>query len=72
VGGQTIFDVAQFPIDYEATYNVQAIDPRHTYGLSVRITDAQDNLVYINTQSYPVITQGNPTYHVEVMVDKVN
>jgi uncharacterized lipoprotein YbaY/heat shock protein HslJ len=69
VGGQTIFDVAQFPIDYEATYNAQAIDPRHTYGLNVRITDAQGNLLYINAQSYPVITQGNPTYHVEVHVE---
>jgi uncharacterized lipoprotein YbaY len=72
VGGQTIFDVTQFPIDFEATYNAQAIDPRHTYALTVRITDAQGNLLYINTQSYPVITQGNPTYHVEVMVDKIN
>lgn len=72
VGGQMIFDVTQFPIPFEATYNAQAIDPRHTYALNVRITDAQGNLLYINTQSYPVITQGNPTYNVEVMVEKVN
>jgi uncharacterized lipoprotein YbaY/heat shock protein HslJ len=72
VGGQIISGITQFPIDYEATYNAGAIDPRHTYGLNVRITDAQGNLLYINTQAYPVITQGNPTYHVEVMVDKVN
>ncbi len=72
VGGQIIFDVTQFPIQYEATYNAQAIDPRHTYALDVKITDEQGNLLYTNTQSYPVITQGNPTYNVEVMVEKVN
>jgi uncharacterized lipoprotein YbaY/heat shock protein HslJ len=72
VGGQTIFDVTQFPIDFEATYDAQAIDPRNTYGLNVRITDAQGNLWYTNTQAYSVITRDNPTYHVEVMVDKVN
>jgi uncharacterized lipoprotein YbaY len=72
VGGQTIFDVTQFPILFEATYNPQAIEPRHSYALNVKITDAQSNLLYTNTRSYPVITRGNPTYNVEVMVDKVN
>lgn len=50
----------------------ETIDPRRTYALSTRITDAQGNLLYINTQSYPVLTQGNPTYNVEVAVEKVN
>jgi uncharacterized lipoprotein YbaY len=72
VGGLTISDVKQFPIPFEATYNVQAIDPRHTYALNVRITDEQGNLLYINTSTSPVLTQGNPTYNVEVVVEKVN
>jgi uncharacterized lipoprotein YbaY/LysM repeat protein len=72
VGGQTISDVKQFPIPFEATYNAQAIDPRHTYALNVRITDEQGNLLYINTSTFPVLTQGNPTYNVEVIVEKVN
>ena len=72
VGGQTISDVNQFPIAFEATYNGQAIDPRHTYAVNVRITDEQGNLLYINTSTLPVLTQGNPTYNLEVMVEKVN
>ena len=72
IGGQIILDATQFPIKFEAPYDASAIDPRFTYGLTVRITDANDKLLYINTQAYNVITQGNPTYNVEVMVDAVN
>jgi uncharacterized lipoprotein YbaY/LysM repeat protein len=72
IGGQTIFDARQFPINFEATYNTQAIDPRHTYGLGVRITDSQGKLLFINTTAYNVLTQGNPTYDVEVVVEPVN
>ena len=72
IGGQTIFDARQFPINFEATYNAQAIDPRHTYGLGVRITDSQGKLLFINTTAYNVLTQGNPTYDVEVVVEPVN
>jgi uncharacterized lipoprotein YbaY len=72
VGGQIIADVKQFPIPFEASYDAGAIDPRYTYALNVRITDEQGNLLYINTQAYPVLTRDNPTYNVEVMVEKVN
>jgi uncharacterized lipoprotein YbaY len=43
-----------------------------TYALTVRITDEGGNLLYINTQAYQVLTRDNPTYNVEVMVEKVN
>jgi len=72
VGGQIIFDATQFPINFEATYNPPAIEPRNTYGLTVRISDSQDKLLFINTTAYNVLTQGNPTYDVEVMVEPVN
>lgn len=71
VGGQTIFDAHQFPINFEATFNPQAIDPRHTYAIQVRISDSQGKLLFINTLAYNVLTQGNPTYDVEVMVEPV-
>ena len=71
VGGQIIFDVTQFPINFEATYDAQSIDPRNSYALDVTIRDAQDNLLYRNTQAYLVITRDNPTYNVEVMVESI-
>jgi len=72
VGGQLIFDVRGFPIDFEATYNPQAIQPNHTYGLQVTIQDSQGKLLFTNTTAYNVMSQGNPTYNVEVLVEPVN
>jgi len=69
VGGQLIFDVTQFPIEFEATYYAPAIDPQNTYVLEVTIKDKDGNPLFTNTQAYPVLTQGKPTYHVEVTVE---
>ena len=71
VGGEIQYEVTQFPIPFEATYNPAAIDERLTYGLNVRVSDVDGNLLYINTQAYDVLTNGNPTYDVEVMVEPV-
>jgi uncharacterized lipoprotein YbaY len=72
VGGQLIFDARRFPIDFEATFNPQAIQPNHTYGLGVTIRDSQGKLLFTNTTAYNVLTQGNPTYNVEVVVEPVD
>lgn len=72
VGGQTIFDAIQFPINFEATYNAETIEERNTYAIQVRISDSKGKLLFINTLAYNVLTQGNPTYDVEVMVEPVN
>ena len=69
VGGLLIFDVTQFPIEFEATYHAPAIDPQNAYALEVTIKDKDGNPLFTNTQAYPVLTQGNPTYHVEVTVE---
>jgi len=61
----------QVPILFEVTYDPGVIQDNHTYALSVRIEDGAGNLLFINTQSYPVITNGNPTDNVEVVVDPV-
>jgi heat shock protein HslJ len=70
VGVQLIFDVTQFPIEFEANYN-PAIPPDGTYALEVTIKDGEGNPVFRNPQPFPVLTQGHPTYHVEVMVEPV-
>jgi putative lipoprotein len=61
----------QVPLPFEVTYNPADIIPNHTYSLSVRITDGDGNLLFINTQAYNVLTQDNPTFGVEVVVDPV-
>ncbi|MFQ5812502.1 MAG: META domain-containing protein [Anaerolineae bacterium] len=68
VGG-VLRDVTQFPIEFEATYYPPAVQPDNTYVLEVTIKDKDGNPLFTNTQAYPVLTQGNPTYHVEVMVE---
>ena len=71
IGGQIISNATHFPVDFEATYNPTAIDERFSYGLTVRITNADGKLRFINTQSVPVLTRGFPTYNVEVQVATV-
>lgn len=62
-------DVTGFPIDFEANYNVAAVDPNRAYSLDISIKDSQGNVLFVNKQSYNVLTQGNPTYDLEVMVE---
>jgi putative lipoprotein len=49
----------QVPLPFELHYDAGKIDPKHTYALSARITVA-DQLMFMNTTAYRVITQGNP------------
>jgi putative lipoprotein len=50
----------QVPLPFELHYDAAKIDPKRTYALSARITVA-DQLMFMNTTAYRVITQGNPT-----------
>jgi heat shock protein HslJ len=70
VGG-VLRDVTQFPIEFEATYYPPAIQPDNTYILEVTIKDKDGDPLFTNTQAYLVLTQGYPTYHIEVMVEPV-
>ena len=58
----------QVPFPYELPYDPAKIDPRFTYAVSARITDGSQ-LLFISMQQYPVITNGNPTSNVEVVVE---
>ncbi len=68
IGEQTISGVTTFPITFAVTYDPGVIDERFTYAIQVRITDSGGNLLYINTQVYPVITRDNPS-QVDVSVE---
>jgi len=67
--GGALRDASPFPIAFEAPYNPQAIQASGTYVLEVTIKDGQGNPAFKSPQPYPVLTQGHPTYHVEVTVE---
>ncbi|UCC50595.1 MAG: YbaY family lipoprotein [Anaerolineaceae bacterium] len=68
--GEKSFDGSgeSFPIPYEVTYDPSSIDDRFSYSMSVRIEDANGNLIYISDTNTPVITRGNPTEDVDINV----
>lgn len=59
----------QDSIPFEIKYNPEDIDERYTYAMRVRI-EVDSKLWYTNTSRYAVITHGNPTSGIEVVVDK--
>ena len=67
---QIISGPGELPVPFVLSYEVDEIDPQHTYAVGARIERVSE-LLYINTTSYPVITQGNST-EVDVVVEKVN
>jgi putative lipoprotein len=70
IGETIVTEFDEIPIPFAVSYDPEVIDTRNTYALHVRITDGAGNLLFTNTTSYPVITQGNPS-EVEVMVEPV-
>jgi putative lipoprotein len=65
-----ITPAGQVPIQFTIEYDPKKIDPRHTYAVMARITD-DGKLLFINDQSYQVITRGRPNT-VEMVLKKVN
>jgi uncharacterized lipoprotein YbaY len=61
----------QVPIPFAVTYDPAQIDPRGRYSVRARIEDAQGRLLWTSTQAYPVITGGNPTSDIEIVVMRV-
>ena len=61
IGEQVIPDPGRIPIDFRVPYSRDAIDPRNTYSISVRIEETDGRLAFVNDTAYDVITRGNPT-----------
>jgi putative lipoprotein len=69
IGEQVIqTEGAQVPIPFEVAYDPGQIEENHSYSLQVRIEDGTGKLLFINDTSVPVITRGNPTQDIEVIV----
>jgi putative lipoprotein len=69
VGEQEIkTDGAQVPIAYSVAYDTDEIVDNHSYSITARILDGTGKLMFISDTVVPVITRGNPTENVEVVV----
>lgn len=60
----------QVPFPYTLPYDPAKIVESHTYAVSARI-ESGGMLLFISTTSYPVITRGNPSENVEIVVQPV-
>lgn len=69
IGEQVIENQGQVPLSFEIEYDPADIDDRFVYAVQARIT-VGDDLLFINTSSYQVITRDNPS-HVELVLDMV-
>lgn len=58
----------QVPIPFNVTYDPDKIVDNHSYTISARILDGTGKLMFISDTIVPVITRGNPTENVEVIV----
>ncbi|MEA3335303.1 MAG: YbaY family lipoprotein [Chloroflexota bacterium] len=68
LGEETFTIPGQMPMPYEVIYDPADVVPNHSYGMAARITSADGKLLMINDTIVPVITRGNPSENVEIMV----
>ena len=71
LGEQYITDPGQVPIPFAVKYNPADVDERANYGVRARIEDGNGRLLFMNTQSVPVLTFGNPSRNVEVITEQM-
>jgi putative lipoprotein len=69
LGEQYVTDPGQAPIPFAVKYNPADVDERANYGIRARIEDGSGHLLFMNTQSVPVLTFGNPSRNVEVITE---
>jgi putative lipoprotein len=71
--GEQVFRAAdrRMPHSFEVVYDPADIDPRHTYNVSARVTDADGRLLFVTATAHPVVTRDNPTLGVEIVLDPV-
>lgn len=72
IGEQVIHpEGKQVPFSYSVPYDPKQIQENHRYSMRATITDSSGKLLFTSTTAYPVITQGNPTSNVELVVEPV-
>jgi len=69
IAEQTLYGPLQVPVPFRLEYDPARIDERMSYSIQARI-ESGGELLFITTESHPVITRGNPI-ELEVRVDPV-
>jgi heat shock protein HslJ/uncharacterized lipoprotein YbaY len=64
-------DGAQVPLPYEVFYSEADVQEGALYSIGATIRSSAGDLLFTSTQVTPVITNGNPTENVEIMVSQV-
>ena len=70
---QTAFlaDGKQVPLPYTVAYSTQDVMEGALYSIGATIRDGSGKLLFVSTTMIPVITKGNPTENVEILVSPV-
>jgi putative lipoprotein len=58
----------ELPMPFAIVYDPGKINPDHTYSIRAEIEDATGQVLYTNVTSVPVLTHGNPTRDIKVIV----
>lgn len=71
--GEQVFNTegAQVPLPFKVPYDPDKIEQNHSYSIRARIEDSSGKLLFINDTNIPVITNGNPTQDIEVILVQV-
>jgi putative lipoprotein len=56
------------PMPFAVVYDPGKINDNHKYSLTVKIEDSTGKILYTNQSDVPVLTQGNPTHDIDVIV----
>jgi putative lipoprotein len=70
VMGQQVIETkgAQVPISFAIPYDSSKIEENHNYNVRATIKDPSGKLLFTSDTNVPVITRGNPTDDVEIIV----
>jgi uncharacterized lipoprotein YbaY/heat shock protein HslJ len=71
LGEQIIENPSKQPIPFTVAYDPRDIEPNGRYQISVRLVNDLNQLLYINSAAYPVLTQGNGARDVGVLGEAV-
>lgn len=70
VVGQQVIETkgTQVPIPFAVPYDSSKIEENHNYNVRAAIKDSSGKLLFTSDTNVPVITRGNPTEDVEIIV----
>lgn len=72
LGKTTFITDSQVPLAFSVDYDAAGIRANHTYALQAEIRDSEGKLWFRNTTITLVITNGNPSDDVEIVLDMVS